>query len=215
MKTLQAPLKNQKGEIMLSMIMLFIGLMSVLMIMRTLDNSRNLSYRAVQVESRKQVLQNAKNYLASDSILKYTLNTFNAPGTNTALRDCVLAGSPTVGGVCDNIDIDFYAQSSSSTSERFLGSPSNPAYVNQFSESCDPSAGGKCFFKCIAHCSFTCPDGQAACAATKIMKCDLEVSPVEGVTFKTFLLSKEKSEYAAQVSIRINTAQTAYSIFRL
>jgi hypothetical protein len=198
----------------LTLIMLIIGLMSVLMIVRALDNSRAISYRSVQLESRRQVLQSTKSLLANEVVLNYSLNIYNKPSVNTQLRDCIMTGIPSVGGYCDGIDLSFYSQATATAGDRFLGSATNPAYVNQFGEACDPSVN-TCLFKSIAHCDFSCPPGQSACATVKIMRCDLEISPVNGTIFKQYFLSKDKNEFVSELSIQIDPAQMTYSIFKL
>lgn len=210
------PLNSQRGGggVILVLVMVVVGFLSMMGIFKNLEISRNMIYRNAQLETRKQAVQKIKNLLASDYIIDYSINTFNRPADNSLLKDCIMASNPTVGTVCTNVPVSFYSMVTNTISERFLGSDDSPTFLTQFGEVCDP-ANTSCVFRATSKCSFSCPSDQAICAAVKVMRCDLEVAPAGNQVFRTLLMSKERSDFATEISLQIAPTLDRYYIFRL
>lgn len=209
-------LANQRGNITFTMIVLVIAALSTLLLLQTLDNTRKSAYRAIQYETRKLVLQRTKGLLANSMIVDYSLNTHNSPALNMNLKKCIQAPSPTTGGFCTGVPVEFYAIDAAA-GEKFSGPDNHPAYVDQFGIPCAETSEA-CFFKVSTACTFACPEGQATCASTKIMTCDLQVAPTGSQVFRNFLYSKEKHIFVSQYSVQlvqVDASTSSYQVFHM
>ncbi len=206
-------IREEKGFGILVIVAIIAMTSTIMLGYSVIGNAQSQQKYDTFVEGRRKTSERILGYVQSMTMMSSNLNNKNSPDQNTALRDCVATGDPSV-DCPGKFSLNFYAPTADGF-EKVIGTADHPAYQTLLGENCEPMSTidtSNCNFKSVALCQVRCPGGQTACGMIKMLDCDVEVSPLGESVVGHYLHSQKTTRFAASYALRLSRDKKSYIV---